>query len=128
MLLQEALKQEPWRMLVACILLNRTGRDAVEKVIWNLFEEFPDAASMCEADVGKVETMIRSLGLQRRRANILVAFSCAWVLSEWKRPEDLPGIGEYGADSFRIFVEGRSDVDPKDKELKAYLKQRRRDI
>jgi len=34
---------------------------------------------------------------------------------------DLPGIGKYGSDSYRIFVRGELDVRPTDKELRKYL-------
>ena len=55
----------------------------------------------------QVEMLIRPLGLHRRRARTLIDFSVAFLKGAWRRPEELPGIGQYGADAFAIFCEGR---------------------
>ena len=36
---------------------------------------------------------------------------------------DLYGIGEYGSDSYKIFYLNKTNIRPKDKELKRYLKE-----
>ena len=34
---------------------------------------------------------------------------------------ELPGVGKYGKESWDIFVNGRTDIEPTDKKLKKYL-------
>ena len=65
--------------------------------------------------------MLRPLGLHRRRASSIVSFSKEFLRGEWKKPEDLPGVGKYGADAFRIFCRGEWEgVQPKDHALVWY--------
>jgi endonuclease III len=77
---------------------------------------------MSIADPSDVELVVRHLGLQRRRARSLIrmsiAYSCWW---DGEDPMDLPGIGQYGADSYNIFVRGQLNVRPMDKELRKFL-------
>ena len=77
---------------------------------------------MSTADPSEVELLVTYLGLQRRRSQALIrmstAYACWW---DGRDPTDLPGIGRYGADSYRIFIRGELDVQPTDKELRKYL-------
>lgn len=121
-LLQEIYKDNPWKMLVGCILLNQTWRKQVDTVRDDLFQRWPDAASMSEADPHEIATIIKPCGLQNRRAKFLVQFSRAW--KDWPEGTDLmkyPGIGKYAVDSYRIFVEETTNIEVNDKELKKYL-------
>ncbi len=47
--------------------------------------------------------------------------SQSFIEGGWKEPEDLPGIGKYGADSYNAFCRGYLSHDVQDKELKKYL-------
>jgi 3-methyladenine DNA glycosylase/8-oxoguanine DNA glycosylase len=47
--------------------------------------------------------------------------SAAYPLWDRVDPTVLPGIGEYGAHSYLIFIRGQLDVLPKDKELRKFL-------
>jgi endonuclease III len=131
-LLQEGLRSEPWHLLKACVLLNRTRGTQVREVLPVLDLRWPDAGSMAEAAEEDVAEAIRTLGLQRRRAATLVAMARAWLELEEahgsKPPQDavatLPGVGAYVLDSYRIFVNpGRLLVpDSGDKRLSTYVR------
>ena len=121
MLLQEIYRQEPWKMLVGCILLNQTTRVQVDKVREELFSMCPDPVSMTAADPQEIAEVIRPLGLYNRRARSLIKFSQDWISKDWKEPIELHGIGKYAQDSWEIFQKNNFSSQPTDKELIAYL-------
>lgn len=121
-LFQEDLRNDPWKMLVCCILTNRTRGDRSRRVFLDLIRRYPGPVALSNASVPEVQEIIRPIGFFRRRAITLVAFSRAWIYSKAKI-EDLPGIGKYAVDSYKIFVLGNLDVTPTDRELKAYLQR-----
>ena len=117
-LIQEDYIDDPWKMMVACILLNRTTGTQVKKVLPLLFERFPTARVMANAPVEQLTVLISGLGLENRRTVTL-----KWMSHWWGRVPlyALPGIGEYALDSYNIFVNSRLDIQPKDKKLRNYL-------
>lgn len=121
-LFQERYADEPWKLLCCCICLNLCSGRALESVHEDLFALWPTPLHMATADCTEVETLMTQLGLQRRRALALIrmstAYACWW---DGGNPMDLPGIGKYGSDSYRIFVRGELEVRPTDKELRKYL-------
>lgn len=126
-LLQEFYKDDPWKLLVCCILLNQTGRKQVDKIIEPLLSLWYDAHEMAKADLAELTEVLKPLGLQNRRAMVLKAMSKRWVDllsdSREKYPPDietveyLPGVGDYAADSYSIFVLGKFRMKSYDKEL-----------
>jgi methyl-CpG-binding domain protein 4 len=121
MLLQEIYREEPWKMLVGCILLNQTTRVQVDKVREELFLTWPDPISMAEADPNAIAEVIKPLGLYNRRARTLIKFSRDWTEKDWKEPIELHGIGKYAQDSWEIFQKNNFSTQPTDKELRGYL-------
>ena len=120
-LLEELLWDRPWRLLLACILLNQTSRAQVDPVLARLLDRFPDAPTLAGADATHVEEMLRPLGLHRRRARTLLDLSAAFLKGTWRRAEELPGIGQYAADAYAIFCEGRwRETEPQDHALRWY--------
>ena len=102
-------------------MLNQTSFKQVRPIIWNFFERFPTPDDLAVADHDELAGMLRSLGFYNRRAQRLVRFASEFVTGDWERPEELHGIGKYGADSYNIFVLGQLDeVEPTDKKLLAY--------
>lgn len=142
MILQEQYKEDPWRMLVCCILLNLTARVQVDRVLQGydahlpLFEHYPTAVDMALAGEGVLREKLSVLGLQNRKARSLKAFSREWVglcrsSDEWPPRQEsvsrLPGVGKYAMDSYRIFVLGDvSRFESGDKVLAAYLEEVKR--
>ena len=122
-LLEELFWDRPWALLLCCILLNQTTRAQVDPVLASLLCRFPDAAALATAGVAEVEEILRPLGLHRRRARTLIAFSIEFLKGAWRRPDELPGIGQYACDAHAIFCEGRwKRVEPMDHALRWYVR------
>jgi hypothetical protein len=138
MLLQEEYRNDPWMLLVGCVLLNQTTRKQVDGVRDELFELWPCAEHLAAARPEWVADCVRSCGLMNRRARTLKKLSQWWIENLYdkdrhKRILDLepPGVGEYAADSYRIFVVGpnfdgegpalRDEEWPHDKELNKWF-------
>ena len=126
-LIQEDLWPNEWKILVACMLLNCTTRAAVEKVLPRLFTSYPDAHSMSHADQQHLSQLISCLGFKNRRSSNLIKMSRHYLSGSWKHAKDLPGIGDYAAAAWEIFVRGTLPNDcPKDHALTYYYNWRKR--
>ncbi|TFY78448.1 hypothetical protein EWM64_g5565 [Hericium alpestre] len=61
-LIQESVAEDPWRVLVAVMLLNKTaGRHAIP-VFWSIMERWPSAEAMADADVAELVECIPPAG------------------------------------------------------------------
>ena len=122
-LLQEQLYADPWRVLVACALLNKTSCVAVRNVIWDLFARWPNAvAAAAPNQAERIAELIKPLGLTRR-ALLIAALSSAWVAGSWRKITDLPGVGRYAAEAYALFCTGEWEEvggGARDKELRRY--------
>ena len=58
--------QDPFRVLIAEMMLRRTKADQVKRVYERLFNEYPDIQSLSKADNKKLEDILGSLGLRWR--------------------------------------------------------------
>ena len=67
-LLQEVYQDDPWKMLVCCILLNLTHRRQVDKVRNELFTRYPTAMHMAFAMEDELSEMLKPLGFYNKRA------------------------------------------------------------
>jgi endonuclease III len=93
-----------------------------ETIHEDLFALWGSPYEMATADTVDLEALLSPLGLQRRRAKSLIRMSTAYAfLWDGRDPMQLPGIGKYGSDSYRIFVRGETRITVEDKELKRYL-------
>ena len=119
-LLQEIYRDNPWKMLVCCILLNLTKRTQVDGIRHELFNRYPTPEKMSKANQEELAELLQPLGLYNRRANTLVRFSEDWMKG-FTDVKDLYGIGQYAQDSWNIFQEGDMMVETKDKVLTKYL-------
>jgi A/G-specific adenine glycosylase len=105
----------PWRersdvysVLVAEILLQRTGRRRVIPVYEEVIGRWPDAASLAGARPSAVAKILSPLGL-RKRADLLIGMARALSGSsrEPRSVDDfarLPGVGRYGAHAAAVFA------------------------
>lgn len=120
-LLQEDHVHDPWRVLVICMLLNRTTGRQAEKVILDLFTLCPNAKTATEVDTEEIEKVIQTLGLQKKRAAMIQRFSQEYLEESWTHVTQLHGIGKYAADAYAIFCTGKWDrVKPADHMLNYY--------
>lgn len=129
-LLQLQFMSNAWKMMVACILLNRTKRIQVDHVHPQLFKTYPSAYDMSGADQETLAEILRPLGLSNRRAASLISFSHDFfcrrssasgydLLLELER---MKGIGDYALDAYAIFILGHINIRPLDKELIEYVR------
>jgi methyl-CpG-binding domain protein 4 len=129
-LLEELFCDDPWKLLLCCILLNQTTRRQVDPVLTRFLKVYPSAEASSMAQVEDVAAILRPLGL-RKRANGVIRFSAEFCSGTWRRPCDLPWVGRYGEDAFCIFCgeEGRVPFrerckaipQPQDHALRAYM-------
>lgn len=127
-LFQEYLWRQPFWMLVACQLVNLTTWEQAEPAFLWIRRTARRPIGLAVAGPTDLHDVLRPLGLWRRRAIILPRFARAWLQRRPVSYDDvmrLPGCGKYAADSWAIFVEGRSDVEPRDGKLNWYLDRQR---
>lgn len=105
-LIQEVYVDDPWKIMVCCVLLNCTSRRQIDVIRDEFFERWPDANAMKVADPIEVASVIRSLGFYNRRSKALIRLATEWTESKWTSPKTLHGIGQYALDSWNIFVKG----------------------
>jgi len=120
-LLQEVYQDDPWKMMVCCILLNLTKRQQVDGVRHELFDKYPTEYEMMEADEEELSEILKPLGLYNRRAKTLIKFSCMWV-NGFSDVKELYGVGQYASDSWEIFQNDNRKINPTDKVLMEYLR------
>ncbi|EIN09422.1 DNA glycosylase [Punctularia strigosozonata HHB-11173 SS5] len=135
----EKVASDPWKVLIATMLLNKTaGRTAIP-IFWKILDRWPSPQALSNADVTELTHMIKTLGLQSMRAKRLIQLSEMYLAA----PPDpsilhksrnypvatpvshLPGSGRYALDSYRIFCNPGIDwmnVMPTDKELIKYIR------
>lgn len=96
----ELLYRTPFELLVAAILSAQTTDRRVNLVTPALFAEYPDAARLASADIGRVEAIIRTTGFFRAKARTITAMARALVeRHEGRVPAtmdelvQLPGVG-----------------------------------
>lgn len=126
-LMQEFVERDihyPWRVLVACLLLNRTHGRVARPAIERLFEAFPTPLHIPESEnetalVEKLHGILQPLGFKTMRTNRLMQMTHDYLR---KFPfGDMRGVGEYALDSIAIFCWGRTDLEPTDQWLRPYL-------
>ncbi|CAN8323401.1 unnamed protein product [Cochlearia groenlandica] len=120
-LLQEDHWQDPWRVLVICMLLNKTSGAQARGVISGLFALCPDAKTATQVEEKEIENLIKSLGLQKKRAKMIKRLSHEYLQESWTHVTQLHGVGKYAADAYAIFCNGNWDrVRPDDHMLNYY--------
>lgn len=101
--------RDPYRLAVTEVLLQRTRAEVVAAFVERFFVRFPDWTALGQADARELETELRPLGLQRRRAESLhrLAVSAA---EDSGLAIDLhhAGIGQYIDRALRVGMTGAS--------------------
>lgn len=96
----ELIYNNPFQLLVATILSAQCTDKQVNKVTPLLFAEYPDAESMCNAPIEKIEELIHSTGFYKNKAKNIKSMACALVKEYHSQVPDnmeslvkLPGVG-----------------------------------
>lgn len=120
-LIQESLWPNEWLILVSCMMLNQTQRKQVERVLPEFIRRWPTPATFLSAQREDVVDLLRPLGFYNRRTDNLFKMTERYVAAPWQHVRELPGIGEYAARAWEIFVLGELGEDPpKDHALVKY--------
>ena len=121
-LLQEIYQDDPWKMMVCCILLNLTKRQQVDLVRDELFSLYPTPYAMVNSDEYYLSHLLQPLGLYNKRAQTLKKFSQDYI-NGFNDIQECYGVGQYGKDSWNIFQLGEMTNLSNDKVLTKYLKE-----
>lgn len=86
-----------------------------------LLDRWPTPNALARAVEKDLSEVVGSLGLRTKRAKYLIAMSDKFLRRVPLR--DLPGVGPYALESWRIFVEDDLDFVPQDKKLRTYVEE-----
>lgn len=134
---QEQYRDDPWKMLLVCFMLNQTSHKQVDQIREAFFERFPNAESLVSASESEIADMIRPLGFYNRRAKMWKKFSVEWIeiLKKYDpigipldQLENMSGVGKYALDSWRVFQLYDYDVEPNDHVLNWYVDWARKEV
>jgi len=131
-LIQERIERGPlypWKMLVACKLLNRTTIEQAEGAYHEIMRRWPTPEEFVKADDLELFHVLEPLGLGNRRKQSLRLMTAQMLT--WRAAGrsidlllargELYGCGDYARDSWWIFVRGELPVDqPWDAKLAGY--------
>ena len=106
---------DPFKVVVAEVLLQRSRGKTVAKVYEQLFRRWPTALALSRARVATIQAVIRPLGLIRRAATLKQLASEVVRLGGVPRTLDellrLPGVGPYAAGATLVVAfDGRAAV------------------
>ena len=94
---------DPWRVLVAEVLLQRSRGKTVARVYEALFRRWPDARALSRARESSIAAVIRPLGLLRRAASLRAMAREVDARGGVPRTAEdllaLPGVGRYAANA-----------------------------
>jgi len=106
---------DPFKVLVAEMMLRRTKADQVKTVYDRLFAEYPDVEAMAKAEDEKLEQILYPLGLKWRMPAFSLVAREVREKYECKVPETreelttLPGVGEYVAGAVLSVAYGKKE-------------------
>ena len=121
-LIQEDYLDNPWKMLVCCILLNQTNNKQIRPILKNVFNLIPDPEKAILIDPYDLALIIKSTGCQNVKATRIISLSKKWICG-FDSVTELPGVGVYGKESWDIFVLKDFSIKPTDKKLAKFLEE-----
>jgi endonuclease III len=137
-LLEELFSNDPWRLLLCTILLNRTQRkQGVDLILWEFLKSWPTPRSVLAGNVQEIAKRIARLGMHQKRSQGLQQFCRDYIELlenketqefDWSRVDitKLYHCGDYAADAYQIFIQKKwHTVNSKDYALRAYCEWKR---
>lgn len=127
MMVQDIYRNHPWKMFVACMMLNRAKGNSVKKVMREFFSKFPTLQDVAIGDIETMTTLLKPLGLQSRRAQNIQSFAGEMLMAsdgygiEPTEVAEFHGIGEYALESQRVFLDREFDASVNDDRIREYL-------
>ena len=109
--------ENPWQLLIAVILSAQCTDARVNIVTGPLFERYPSAGALADADVSEVENLIHSVGFYKNKArNIILASRKIVQDFGGEVPENLeelitlPGVGRKTANVIRGYIDDEPSI------------------
>ena len=129
---QEEYRDDPWKMLMVCFMLNQTHHRQVDEVREHFFNKCGTAERLIDCPDAEIIEIIKPLGFYNKRVKAWKEFSYQWLelVQEYGNPIYIPthrlvglkGVGNYAIDSWRIFQCNEYDeVEPDDHVLNFYV-------
>jgi endonuclease III len=112
---------DPWKVIVSCILLNLTCCHQVRPMISDFFKKYDKPEDIINDDDENIKEMIKPLGLYNRRTKTLKKFSIDYLNNV--SIEKCYGVGLYAYQAYLIFIKNKMNFIPKDGALKAYIEK-----
>lgn len=104
------LQKDPYKILIAEIMLQQTNADKVEPVYTQFIRKFPDLKTLVQSDMQDLKGELKPLGLEYRVTRLkdigqkLVTEHNAKVPSTEEGLKALPGVGQYIANAVLCFA------------------------
>lgn len=132
-LIEELFCNDPWRLLLSTILLNRTSRVQLDAVLHTFLSKWPTPQSVVDSNWEEISSVIAPLGIRHRRAKGLIRFSrdflchVAGTGCSLTRGQvlSLYYCGDYACDAYQIFIQGNINVLATDHALQDYIEYQR---
>ena len=106
--------KDPYKILIAEIMLQRTRGDQVVQVFKNFIQKYPDARTLADSPIEDIRSTILSLGLEKRAyglkrlAEQLASRHGGRVPDKEKELLNLYGVGRYIANAVLCHAYGKS--------------------
>ena len=106
---------DPFKVLIAEIMLRRTKADQVKEVYADLFKKYPDIQSIAEANQEELEQILYPLGLKWRNpafqsvAREIIGKYDSKVPQTREQLTTLPGVGDYVAGAVLSIGYGKTE-------------------
>jgi len=107
---------DPYKILIAELLLRKTTSTQVAKIYKPLIERYPTPKSLANACEEELKQMIKSLGMENQRAKILTEIAKSLceryggiVPQDLEKLLTLPGVGLYTASAVRCLAYGERE-------------------
>ena len=105
--------KDPFRLLIAELLLRKTSAAQVEKIYEPFLKKYPNAKNLSKASYEELATFLNPLGIEYKRADLLIRLSSE-IVSKYNNivPRErevlltLPAVGPYAANAVLSLIHG----------------------
>ena len=123
---QEQYRDDPWKMLMVCFMLNQTSHKQVDQIRDEFFSRYPNAQAFLDGKDAEIVELIKPLGFYNRRLKAWKQFCQQWVDLNTDSPSlaqliELKGVGKYALDSWKVFQLYEYDTKVEDHVLNWYV-------
>ena len=105
--------RDPYKILIAEILLRKTTARQVDRIYEGFLERFPSPEALAKASDKDVKNILTPLGMEHKRAKLLIEIGkileeryCGGVPSRPEEIASLPGVGRYATNAVLCLAHG----------------------